>query len=176
MAQESPSTRPLSNPWTTTGWRERKVGETQAAECVCLFWLLWVEPWRSFPTDPTLWAQTFHSLVKLWSSAQLWSKLVTAQTGALVNTWDSHFFIILPSYIKTGFQNVDRANTEWPLHSSKFSQIHKHWQQLNIEMAPSFWCQKLCPESAPRTSVSQGSHCLPIQGRMVSLQTGLGIV
>ena len=56
-AQESPSNSPLSNSWTTTGWRERKVGDTQAAECVRLFWLLWVEPWRGFPTDQTLWAR-----------------------------------------------------------------------------------------------------------------------
>ena len=34
---------------------------------------------------------------------------------------------------------------------------------------------KVCPESAPRNSVSQGSPCLPVQGRVASLQTGLGI-
>ena len=126
-AKQSLSTRSLSKPWTITGYSERRLGETQTAECVCLLWLIWVEHEGVFQ----LISPSEHG-TNVSQSYQA-SVLFTAQASTSVNTWDSHFFYYTSWLHQNSFQKVHREKTEWTLHSPKFSQIHKHRQQLNIE-------------------------------------------
>lgn len=92
-AKQSPSTRSLSKPWTITGYRERRLGETQTAECVCLFWLISVNHEGVFQL---LWAwHKCFTILSRFSPVHSPGKYLSKYLRR------SLFFITLPGYIKT---------------------------------------------------------------------------